>query len=140
MAIFKSQQVADNDTTKPRKVHAGLNHAQGKYVASTALSAGDVVQMISVPNGATINSIKVSKGCWEAYAFTVGDGDSTARFLAATSGSAGLIVTRCDALTGVGHTYSVDDTIDVVTTIDTSGTATATLVMEVTYSMGTSDI
>ncbi len=140
MAILQSQQIKANDTTRPRKVHAGMNHAFGKYVATAALSAGDVVQMVSVPNGATIHEIKISKAAWRNYTATVGDGAVTDRYQAAISCSATLVVTRGDALTGVGYTYSVGDTIDVVTTAVTSATNSATLIMEVTYSLGTGDI
>lgn len=133
MATFTSSQVGSG--VSPRAVHVGLNTVVGKYSTSTALSAGDVIQMVKVPLGATVTGVTASGGAYKQYTFTVGDGNSTARYMAATSGGPTAVVTTGTALAGHGYTYTAEDTIDIVTTVATSATGTGTATLIVQYTM-----
>jgi len=88
---------------------------------ASIISAGDVIQMIKVPKGATPVYVAVSSGAGTAI-FHVGDGVDEDRYIAMLSGSAGMVLTPIN-VAFVPYTYSTDDTIDIF--ISTVSTASA---------------
>lgn len=101
----------------PKAVHAGENVAKFSYSTSAALSAGDVIQLVRIPTGATVTDICImmfGPAAGGNHAFGVGDGSSTARY-----GSISVVSTTvmfrlggpaASALTGgLGFRVSVSD-------------------------------
>lgn len=95
---------------------------------TTVLSAGDVTRAIKVPQGAIIQDMLVAiSSTVQSYTVNIGDGDDADRYFASQS----LVLSQVVRLgggtgaiqTGIGYTYSVEDTIDITWTTITSGTA-----------------
>lgn len=100
------------------------------YEASSTAS-GDVIQMCKVQSGVTVIDAflvfdDLSGG---TTTLAVGDGDTTDRFIAATTASSGAGSAR---MTKFPYTYAADDTIDVVIAGGTAATGTITLVVYMT--------
>lgn len=108
----------------------------------TALSAGDVIQMVKVPAGAIINDLALAiSSSVQSYTITgCGDGNSATRYFASQS----LVLVQCVRLgggttakvDGFGYSYSAEDTIDITMGTITSGTAAnCDIVMSLTYTL-----
>lgn len=117
----------------------GLNVMHHTHVWSggpssrASLSVSVCLQMLAVPNGARILDLvaEVQGATGQtAGGYAIGDGSSTARYVATTSLTASRVVSR--ASTGLGFRYSVTES-DFVTfdTIDVtfSGALTSTLTL-----------
>ena len=106
------------------------------YTCNPALSAGDVIQMIRVPNGCTIINMRFWTdlfGGGNATITGVGDGVSANRYISSTSTSNSLAaVVTCNPI-GIGYSYSVEDTIDITIGTVTSASAVGVLYLAVTY-------
>lgn len=105
------------------------------HTVSTALSAGDVVQMLRVPSGCTVVDLKLKTDLFGGGNATmiVGDGNDTDRYLGSTSTSASLAAVVSILPTGFGYTYTADDTIDIVFATVTSASAVGVVTLAVTY-------
>lgn len=116
----------------------GITSVQKAFTFGGATaSAGDVVQMVKVPSGATVITAYVGGGPIAASgcSITVGDGNDANRYLDTTSASSAMTLTHCNALAGANYTYTADDTIDVSITAITSATTTGTFYLNVVYTM-----
>lgn len=105
-----------------------------RYTHPVALSVGDVIQMVKVPNGAVITN--VSFGCSaSAGAITVncGDGNDTSAYGASSVLSGAALVTSTMTYRGLGRSYSAEDTIDFVITVLSAVPGTVDLVLHVNY-------
>lgn len=106
-----------------------------QYAFTAAQSAGDVVQMLRVPSGAVITDLVL----WtDAFAggnitVTVGDGNSTTRYIGSASSSSSLAAALRISQTGFGYSYSAEDTIDISITTVTTATAAGVVKLGVTY-------
>lgn len=108
------------------------------YVISPALSAGDVVQMLRVPAGATVTEVRlilvdtptVHTG---ALTVNVGDGVDTSAYAAAVVLSGSSVATATMPARGWGRTYAAEDTIDIGVTAQSAAGASGTLRLMVTY-------
>ncbi len=99
----------------------GINGIRETYNLSANLSAGDVIRMVHVPDGAKLLGGNVSVNIpGSLVGITVGDGNDADRFLLSASGSTTLF--NFNALT-MDYEYTAADTIDV--TIDSVTSATA---------------
>lgn len=145
MAIFKSPLI--DNTVYPRTPHTGVQvmTLAMEFSGSASVSAGDVVQIFPVVKGMTVHSVRYA-GVWgeaassAGHSITIGDGLSTARYVAAVSVSASIVLTQSTVAAGAGYTYTADDTVDVsLTDVATSATAGGTMTFELTYSMGGGD-
>lgn len=98
---------------QPKGSRVGTYVTMATY-SSGSLSNGDVIQMVKVPAGALVADIKTSCLLSGQGSFNVGDGVSTARYIAGAlaSVSAGIAVMNAQGF--VPYTYSTDDTIDIV--------------------------
>lgn len=124
-------------TNVAKMVHAGSQTISAVYAlttASTSLSAGDVIQMVKIPSGAVVTDVVMTflGGAQNTVAGNLGDGDSSARFLASTSLSNNGVVR---ATLGLPYSYSQDDTIDLSITVVTSATLVGSVALTVTYKM-----
>lgn len=93
----------------------------GTVSDASIISAGDVIQMVKVPKGATPVYVGVSGGAGTAI-YHVGDGVDNDRYIANLSGSSGQTLIPIN-VAFVPYTYSTDDTIDIF--ISTVSTASA---------------
>ena|SRR3990167_393090 len=88
--------------------------------AGQSISAGDVIQMIAVPDGSQVVSLIVKSDYFQA-AIEVGDGLDDNRYVDLVSTSAAFAVAY--GAGGVGanpvapYTYSTDDTIDILVSL-----------------------
>lgn len=130
----------------PAKMHEfGVIHRVVDYsIGATGnpnLSTGDVIQMVKVPQGAVILSVTgiVDKLSGGNYTFTIGDGNSAARYYGSIStGSTSAIFTA--ATTGfvasaIGYSYSAEDTIDITVGTATTATASGVIRLSVAYTL-----
>lgn len=151
MATGTSNKAASG--VQARALHAGVNSVSAVFTIDaahcpngTGLSAGDVIQMVKVPSGATILDLKLSGGGGGgAYTVSVGDGNSVARYLSATAfASAGQLYTIYQNVPQVNSTtangayqYTADDTIDVTVVSVLTATLAGVFTLNVTYAMDT---
>lgn len=124
---------------QPRAVHAGVNSHVSTYTFTATSSAGDVVQMVKIPDGARILDVKVKADNGNAL-ISVGDGGDSGRFISTATVSASMASLNVPG--GLGYQYDVSDgaipqsdTIDI--TVANSGAASATFTLVVTYEVGT---
>lgn len=125
----------------------GICSVSGSFdIAATGQGGGvafvinDVIQMVKIPNGATVLDIILDCPDLDTSTgvrLTVGDGDSTARYIAANNvGVAGGII-RMSVAGGSQNKYTADDTIDILISTAATGTAATTgvIYMTVFYTM-----
>ena len=135
MATRQSTRIATAGT-QPKGLRIGLVAVTGIYSvgAGTSLSAGDVIQMVKVPAGATMIHMKLIGGSGDALV-TVGDTVSTNRYLSSvTMGSNSAVVRTIDRMS-TGYAYSVDSTIDITVGTVSVGTITGGFEMTCMFSM-----
>lgn len=110
----------------------GVNAVEGVYTISTALSNGDVIQMVRVPSGAKIVDVMlVVDHQNSASVFNVGDGGDVDRYIASRSTSG---VAQINTLIGLGYSFSAEDTIDIQAVV-TTATAVGSLRLRVLYQL-----
>lgn len=119
----------------PKYLEEGMVVRSAVYTFGANQSAGDIIQMVPVPKGCQIADVKVqvdAKAAGGDFVLNgVGDGNNTARFISTSaSGSAVAAITS-----GLGYSYSADDTIDIKIGTVTSATAGGSVRLTVMYSM-----
>lgn len=114
--------------------HQGVISRSVEWTATTALSAGDVIQMCHIPAGARVLTVRFAGGSGTGMC-EVGDGNNVDRYADSVSWSAAFLPVFSTILTGMGYTYTADDTIDVNVPTVTTGTAVGTVYLDVTYTM-----
>jgi len=134
---YQSYQVAKGNT--PRAVSPGVYSIYGEFALSAALVVNDVIQMVSVPNGARVLNIMLNSDDLDtagpAIVLDVGDGNDTNRFIdgalvaqAATANNVDMMDLTYGNTAGFGYKYTQNDTIDVlVETGPTTGATTGTI-------------
>lgn len=136
MATRQSTRIATAGT-QPKGLRVGLVAVTGTYsvAAATSLSAGDVIQMVKVPAGATLISMSLVGGSGDALV-TVGDSQgSTARYLSSVTMSSAQPQVRVINTASAPYTYSVDSTIDITVGTVSVGTITGGFDMTCIFSM-----
>lgn len=109
--------------------------------ANPALSSGDVLQMVRVPSGASILGVQlvVDQLSGGNYTFTIGDGNSAARYFGSiSSGSTSAIMGFTNAAfvaSSMGYSYSAEDTIDITVGTATTATASGVVRLVVSYTL-----
>lgn len=117
----------------PKYIQNGVISRTAIYTKTAAESAGDVIQMVPVPKGASIVDVYAVFGLGGgATTLNIGDGNSTGRFAASVSSNV-AVVQRANV--GLGYSYSAEDTIDIVIGTATSATAVGTYRLTVLYAM-----
>lgn len=99
-------------TVQPRATRVGLTTITEVYSLTTTLSAGDVIQMVKVPKGATPVYVAVTGASTGVTTVTVGDGDDPNRYIDGYSTSANAVQQAIN-VAYVPYTYTADDTIDI---------------------------
>lgn len=117
----------------PRYIENGVVARSAIFNFAAAQSAGDIIQMVPVPRGALILDVQtlfIPGAGGPVLTWTVGDGNSGARFQ--TSVSVSSVVSRNTG--GNGYSYSADDTIDITVGAVGSATAAGSIRLTVMYS------
>lgn len=103
------------------------------FTQSASLSAGDLIQMMKVPQGAVVSNVvptwSVSAG---ATTVVIGDGNDLSAYAASTVVS-GAYVAVLMPFRGIGRSYSAEDTIDISIITVSATPANAVLKLAVTY-------
>jgi hypothetical protein len=137
MATRQSDKVTDAGT-QPKGLRVGLVAASAIYSvgAGRSQSAGDVIQMVRVPKGASLVYFQLSGGSGDALV-TVGDGVDDDRYMTAvTMGSTSSVIRTLNVHAGnVPYVYSTDDTIDIAVSTVSVGTITGGYHMRCIFSM-----
>lgn len=105
------------------------------YTHNVALSAGDVVQMLKVPNGCQIHNVAVSAISFSAGVVTmnIGYGGDASAFGASVVLSGSAIAMTSMTGRGLGYSFSAEDTIDLTVAAISAPPATATIALTVVY-------
>ena len=138
MATRSSSKVAAGTPAKGLSVGLVAVTATYSVAAATSLSAGDVIQMVNVPKGATVIYVALSGGSGDALC-SLGDGVSDTRYLAYSSMGSVTSVVRTITLnaSNVPYVYSTDDTIDVFVSTVSVGTITGGFNLTILFSKDT---
>ena len=138
MATRTSSKVGTGTPAKGLSVGLVAVTASYSVAAALSLSAGDVIQMVNVPKGASVVWIAVSGGSGDALV-AVGDGVSDSRYIAyATMASASTVVRTVSLhASNAPYVYSTDDTIDLAVSTVSVGTVTGGFNMQVIFSKDT---
>lgn len=136
MATYYASRVSSSNTsivTSPpaRYKNDALVSQVAEFTVGTALAATDVIQLFTVPKGATVLDIYVSSSGTQSGSdsvFTLGDGNVTDRYITVAGGLAlrtGGAISRMNAHTGTGYVYPDEDTIDLLMTTTGTGQTTS---------------
>jgi len=83
---------------QPKKLHAGVNTITSVYTTTAALSAGDVIQMVKLPDRARVVEVLLGHRTVDGAAILqVGDGLAAGRFIGSTTASTVTTITRMSA-------------------------------------------
>lgn len=105
-----------------------------RYTHPVALSVGDVIQMVRVPNGCNVTA--VTFGCSAsagAITVNVGDGNDVSAYAASSVLSGSAMVVSALTYRGLGRSYSAEDTVDFQITVLSAVPGTVDLVMKIEY-------
>lgn len=135
MPTYRANKVA---STVQARGGIDLTSVTGELTVSTNLAANDILEMVKIPAGATVQELIVSVSASVASTATavVGDGADTDRFI--TSGALGqgaASLVRLNAATGHGYLYTAEDTIDIVYTAITTPATGAVIRLTAFYTM-----
>lgn len=134
MAVFTASAAQSNSPAFYRE--NGVISRCVRFAPPLAASAGDVYQMLRVPNGAVVNSVQCSVS-FSAGANTVniGDGNDTSAYAASVVLSGSAVSLAAMPHRGMGRSYSAEDTIDIQVTVVSAPPTSALYVLNVMYTM-----
>lgn len=121
---------------QPKGLSVGLVAVTSTFSLSTTLSAGDVIQMVKVPKGATPVYVALSGATTGVGSVNVGDGVSAARYLTNYLVSANAVQGAINTAY-TPYTYSTDDTIDITVSAASVATVGGAFVMTAIFAMDT---
>lgn len=108
-----------------------------KYTIAASASAGDVVQMVKVPNGAVVAKVQVAiDGHTGVLTVNVGDGNDASAYGASVVLSGSAVALTSIPARGLGRSYSAEDTIDITIAAVSAPVAAGTLTLVVDYTLG----
>lgn len=95
---------------QPRGIHAGVNAVRAVYSLTATLSAGDIIQMCKLPDGARVIGVSLLSNInpGDACLFNVGTRDDHDQFIASATLSANLSF-AINRVTGHGVILDVSD-------------------------------
>lgn len=107
-----------------------------EFTCTVAASAGDVYQMLRVPAGAVVTRVAVANSA-SAGVITanIGDGNDTSAYGASVVLSGSVASTTTMPYRGLGRSYSVEDTIDIVAAAISAPAAETKLKLLVEYTL-----
>jgi len=104
------------------------------YTHPVALSVGDVIQMVRVPNGCNVTVCQF--GCSAsagAITVNVGDGNDVSAYAASVVLSGSAVSLTALPFRGFGRSYSAEDTVDIQITALSAVPGTVDLKLRVDY-------
>lgn len=103
---------------QPKGLRVGLVGVKSSFTTTLSAVAGDIVQMVKVPKGATPLHVMLTGAPADGHIVVkVGDGVSTGRYISAGTLSVGGVNAISINTEYVPYTYSTDDTIDVLLSV-----------------------
>ena len=143
MATFTADEAAATAPAKGEGMSGNCKVVVAEYEITAALALNDVVQMVKVPAGAIVSNVVLATDDLDtdgtpAIVLDVGDGGDTDRYIdGSTVGQAGGITDSSNlAIDGIGYTYSVEDTIDVLVQVaPATGATSGTIKLIVSYTI-----
>lgn len=128
--------------TAAQSTAAAFNNVNGTitrvihYTMTAAGSAGDVIQMLKVPQGAIVSRVAVANSA-SAGVLTVniGDGNDVSAYGASVVLSGSAISTTVMPYRGLGRSYSAEDTIDIQIAAISAPAGETKLTLAVDYTM-----
>jgi hypothetical protein len=140
MATFTADEAAATAPAKGEGMSGNCKVVVAEYEITAALALNDVVQMVKVPAGAIVSNVVLATDDLDtngtpAIVLDVGDGGDTDRYIdGSTVGQAGGITDSSNlAIDGIGYTYSVEDTIDVLVQVAPATGATSGTIKLIVY-------
>lgn len=129
MATLTASAAQANRSAK--YIENGVVAAYATLSITAALSSGDVIQFVKVPQGAQVLDVTFFnlEGAGNNVTMVVGDGGDADRYVTSTSATG---VVRANATT-FPYSYSAEDTIDITIGTVVSATATGSLGIAVFY-------
>jgi hypothetical protein len=121
---------------QPKGLSVGLVAVTSVWSLTSSNSAGDVIQMVKVPKGATPIYVSLSGAGTGVGSVNVGDGVSAARYISNYLNSAASVMSVINT-NYTPYTYSVDDTIDITVSAVSVGTVAGAFVMTAVFAMDT---
>lgn len=108
------------------------------YTIAAGFATGDVIQMVKIPENATVLEVILSSsaGVGTTANLSVGDGLDADRYITSTAYTAAAL-TRLNAHTGVGYKYTAEDTIDVTGVSIATPTVGTVITLAVLYTLQT---
>ena len=109
MTTYKSAQVS---SAKVRGNWRGADFTEHSFILATAAGAGDIFELLQIPNGYAVESVtldcdKLDAGATPTLVLEVGDSATPARFIAAsTVGQAGGIQ-GANVAGATGYSYAI---------------------------------
>ncbi|MGH6954421.1 MAG: hypothetical protein ACREGL_09580, partial [Alphaproteobacteria bacterium] len=120
----------------PKKLHAGVNSITSVYTTTAALSAGDVIQMVKLPDRARVLEIILAHRTVDGSAvLNVGDGGAATRFGSITASTVTTTTRLNPGLVPYQYSLSDDaaikyDTVDI--TVGTVASQTPSTILSLT--------
>lgn len=106
------------------------------HTIAASYSAGDVTQMMRIPQGATVNNVTFAiLGHSGVLTVNVGDGNDVSAYAASVVLSGSVVALTSMPARGFGRSYSAEDTIDIQIAAISAPVAAGTLTLNVTYTM-----
>jgi hypothetical protein len=119
-------------------INGAISRVVSYSTPAAGYSAGDVIQMVRVPNGACIVDMRLTTdlfGTSNATIGSVGDGGSATRYFGTASTSSSLALALIMNNQAIGYSYSAEDTIDIVIGTVTSASNVGVITLAITYTM-----
>lgn len=150
MATVVSDKVVSSIPARDNS-HVGLVSVTGSFTipaTGDGTAAGDVIQMVKAPKGATIIEVivaitDVETDAGVTHRFDVGDGGDVDRFIDGSSaGNTGGIARLGDGVAAAvvdnahGFTYTEDDTIDILIVAASTAKAAGVVKLTAIYTTG----
>lgn len=133
MATFTTTKTAAG--VQPRG-DVDLTSVTGEFAVPSGFATNDVVQMVKVPKGATIQEIIISSsaGVGATANLSVGDTGNAARYVASTAFTSASLA-RLGVHAGHGFVTTADGTIDVTAVSIATPTAGTVIRLTAIYTM-----
>lgn len=113
----------------PVKAGTDIISVTGSYTVAVALVAGDVIELVKLPKGVTVQEVIFSSSAalGTTANITIGDTGNPARYISATAFTASALA-RLNAHTGHGFVTTAETTISATAVTGFAGGTTGTVV------------
>lgn len=107
-----------------------------QFSQTASFSAGDVIQMMKIPQGAVVTKVAIACSFSAGVAtVNIGDGNDVSAYGASVVLSGSVASTTTMPYRGLGRSYSAEDTIDIQIASISTPPADAKLTLAISYTM-----